>query len=63
MYNKLSVLFLLQTLPKVEWYTERSLTNISVGSLMVIVLVRTIQANISQIQVLIFLMFASLLSF
>ncbi|CAI8033480.1 Dymeclin [Geodia barretti] len=37
-------------LQKVEWYSERSLTNISVGSLMVIVLVRTIQANISHIQ-------------
>ncbi|CAI8054037.1 Dymeclin [Geodia barretti] len=39
-----------QHLQKVEWYSERSLTNISVGSLMVIVLVRTIQANISLIQ-------------
>ena len=33
------------------WYTERSVTNISLGSVMVMVLVRTIQVNIAQIRV------------
>jgi len=35
----------------VVWYTERSVTNISLGSVMVMVLVRTIQVNIAQIRV------------
>ena len=43
--------FFTQVLPHVVWYTERSLTNISLGSLMVIVLVRTIQTNMTHIQV------------
>ena len=43
--------FLLQQLSRVLWYTERSLSNITLGSVMVMVLVRTIQVNIAQIRV------------
>eukprot|EP00731_Ephydatia_muelleri_P017058 Em0010g156a len=38
------------TFPQVIWYTERAIKNISLGSLMVIVLIRTIQVNMSQIR-------------
>ena len=46
-----SSVFLLQQLSRVLWYTERSLSNITLGSVMVMVLVRTIQVNIAQIRV------------
>ena len=36
---------------KVPWYTERTVTNISLGSIIVMVLVRTIQVNMAQIRV------------
>lgn len=37
-------------LPRVNWYAERVLTNISLGSLLILVLLRLIQKNITQLQ-------------
>lgn len=36
---------------KVAWYTERTVVSMPLGSLMAMVLVRTIQVNISQVRV------------
>ncbi len=40
-----------QILPKVSWYKERVLHTISLGSVIVMVLVRTVQVNMAQIRV------------
>lgn len=41
----------LQVLTKVTWYTERVVSNISLGSVIVMMLVRTVQVNMAQIRV------------
>ena len=40
-----------QVVSKVAWYTERAVVSMPLGSLVVMVLVRTIQVNISQVRV------------
>ena len=44
-------LFVLQSLPKVPWYKERNLTNITLGGLVLIVVIQTLQVNISSLRV------------
>ena len=43
--------FVLQSLPKVPWYKERNLTNITLGGLVLIVVIQTLQVNISSLRV------------
>lgn len=40
-----------QVLKNVSWYTERSLTEISLGSLLILVVIRTIQFNMTRTRV------------
>ena len=40
-----------QVLAKVPWYGDRTLSNVSLGSVMVMVLVRAIQTNIAHVRV------------
>lgn len=41
----------LQMLPNVPWYQERLLHNTSLGSLMVVILIRTVKYNLSKLRV------------
>lgn len=45
------LLFILQMLPNVPWYKERLLHQTSLGSLMVIILIRTVKYNLSKLRV------------
>lgn len=49
-----------QILPTVPWYKERLLTRISLGSLMVIILIRTVKYNLSRLRVSYCLLLVSL---
>lgn len=40
-----------QTLKNISWYTERALTEISLGSLLILVVIRTIQFNMTRTRV------------
>ncbi len=40
-----------QIVPNVPWYVERRLTAVPLGSLMVMVLIKTVQVNITHIRV------------
>lgn len=44
-------LCLSQVLKNISWYTERSLTEISLGSLLILVVIRTIQFNMTRTRV------------
>lgn len=44
-------LSLAQVLKNVSWYTERTLTEISLGSLLILVVIRTIQFNMTRTRV------------
>lgn len=46
-----SVFLLFQILKNISWYTERSLTEISLGSLLILVVIRTIQFNMTRTRV------------
>lgn len=43
--NNLIFCFFVQTLKNIHWYTERSISEISLGGLLVLVVIRTIQYN------------------
>ena len=45
------VLFTLQVIPSIPWYTERVITNITLGGLLVLVVLRTIQYNMTKMRV------------
>lgn len=45
------ILSLSQVLKNISWYTERSLTEISLGSLLILVVIRTIQFNMTRTRV------------
>ena len=45
------VLFALQVIPSIPWYTERVITNITLGGLLVLVVLRTIQYNMTKMRV------------
>lgn len=47
----LSVYWLVKMLPSVLWYKERRLNHTSLGSLMVVVLIRTVKYNLCRLQV------------
>ncbi len=49
--NLVTLAFCTQVLTRVDWYTDRVVSNISLGSVMVMMLVRTIQTNIAHIRV------------
>ena len=40
-----------QTIPNVPWYTDRQLTNVTLGGLIILVVIRTLQINISTMRV------------
>ena len=42
---------LLQIIPSIPWYTERVITNITLGGLLVLVVLRTIQYNMTKMRV------------
>lgn len=48
---RVTYLFNLQVLKNISWYTERSLTEISLGSLLILVVIRTIQFNMTRTRV------------
>lgn len=50
-YPRVTYLFNLQVLKNISWYTERSLTEISLGSLLILVVIRTIQFNMTRTRV------------
>ena len=41
----------LQVIPTIPWYTERVITNITLGGLLVLVVLRTIQYNMTKMRV------------
>ena len=45
------MLFTLQVIPSIPWYTERVITNITLGGLLVLVVLRTIQYNMTKMRV------------
>ena len=50
-YASFLSLSLSQVLKNISWYTERSLTEISLGSLLILVVIRTIQFNMTRTRV------------
>ena len=50
-YASFLFLSLSQVLKNISWYTERSLTEISLGSLLILVVIRTIQFNMTRTRV------------
>lgn len=49
------IIYILQKVPSVPWYKETVLTNIPLGSLAIVVLVRTVLVNLSKLRVRILL--------
>ena len=43
--------FVFQIIPSIPWYTERVITNITLGGLLVLVVLRTIQYNMTKMRV------------
>ena len=44
-------LFFLQPVVDTQWFTEKKLANISLGSLLIIIILRTIQYNMAKMRV------------
>jgi hypothetical protein len=49
--SNVDLLFLRQVLPEVPWFTDRVINNITLGGMLVLVVIRTIQYNMTKMRV------------